>query len=129
MATTPEQRARRAAQRANAARLRENERRKAAGESRIPLLNRILTSGARRAQYKYGDQIINGQIQEPMLGEVGSKTLASLASKADLGKAPDRFLVFRNHWYHMAKDEPATEIEVDIEYEEPEDEDDIYPEE
>lgn len=88
---TPEQRARRAAQRATAKAVKERRRQ----------LPQETTGRARRAPIEHARAILRGDISEPTPDKhsAESRTLASLASKARWGKAPAEFAAFEKHFY------------------------------
>jgi hypothetical protein len=89
---TPEQRARRRAQRATAKAVKERRRQLPPNVSRK----------ARETFYGHAHDILNSQSPEPAPDKNNSESraLASLASYAFRGKAPEEFAAFKNHFYH-----------------------------
>ena len=89
---TPEQRARRRAQRATAKAVKEHRRQLPSG----------ITKRAKEAFYAHASDILNGQSPEPApdKNNAESRALASLASHAFRGHAPEEFAAFKNHFYH-----------------------------
>ncbi len=105
MASNP----RAAAQRATAARVRAN--RKLSSADRKTILPRAITRPYQKAQRAYGDRVLAGKDPKPVKGSPGSNVLASLASKAAIGKADAKYLAFREYWYHDDKPVPFNELE------------------
>jgi hypothetical protein len=87
---TPEQRARRRAQRATAKAVRERRRQ----------LPASITARARAASPDYGHDVIAGVQPEPAPGTPEARSLARLGSLARYGKADPAFLVFEKFYYH-----------------------------
>jgi len=89
---TPEQRARRRAQRATAKAVKERRKQ----------LPKAVTGRAKKAFYGHAQDILNGQAPEPApdKNNAESRALASLASHAFRGHAPEEFAAFKNHFYH-----------------------------
>ena len=105
---TPEQRARRRAQRETAK----------AVKARQPRLQSI-TRSARQGRIDYANRVIAGTEPMPEKGTREANNLASLAGKARHGKADPRFeKAFAHFWYHKndeSKDASETEEVADNE--------------
>lgn len=119
MATTPEQRARRRAQREIAKRVKEGRR---PGEHYRRILPGKYSKEYRQARVDYARAIMRGDIPRPPKNSLEGRSLAGLASSARWGHAPAEFQnAFKDYWYHKSDRRMAEE---DEEYREDEDEDD-----
>ena len=98
---TPEQRARRRAQRATAKAVKERRRQ----------LPPSVTKRYRETFYGHARDIIDGREPEPTpdKNNAESRALASLASHAFRGHAPEEFAAFKNHFYHKRAVEQSEE--------------------
>lgn len=111
---TPEQRARRAAQRATAARVRET---RTPGGKYTPVISRGVRAGVRAAREAYANDVIAGREPWPAKGSPEAKNLASLAGKARWGKADAAYIAaFNKYWYHK-DDESDADVEDNADYE------------
>jgi hypothetical protein len=109
---TEAQRARRRAQRATAARVR----------NKTTILPRSFTKPSRLAQERYANDVIAGREPAPQEMSPEAKQLARMASLASWGKADPRFeIAFAQYWYHD-KDAPPTDDEEE-EYDDYDEED------
>lgn len=98
---TPEQRARRAAQRATARAVKERRRQ----------LPRNITKKAIEAPIEHARAILRGEIAEPSPDRFDpeSRSLARLASLARWGKADPDFEAFERHFYRRRKQQEEDE--------------------
>lgn len=121
MATTPEQRARRRAQREIAKRVKEKQR---PGGKYRKILPGKFSKEYKQAREDYARAIMRGDIDRPPKKSTEGRSLAGLASAARWGNAPAEFMnAFKDYWYHKEKrmaeeDEEIREDEEDEEDEE-----------
>lgn len=110
---TDEQRARRRAQRATAARVRE----KKAGGKYTPVVPRSTRAAVRAGREAYANAVIAGQIDYPEKRSREANNLASLASKASWGKADPRYeAAFSRYWYHKSDEDNDADVEDNADY-------------
>jgi hypothetical protein len=101
---TPEQRANRRAQRANARNLRQRDY--------TPVIPRSTKAGARAAREAYGHRVMAGTDPRPPKESREGKNLARLASLAKVGKVDPAFEeAFKDYWYH--KDDEKNEADIE----------------
>jgi hypothetical protein len=109
---TDAQRARRRAQRATAARVRNRQR----------ILPKAITAPSRRAQEAYVRRVLNGEEPYPAKGTAEAHQLARWGSYARWNQAdPAYFAAFEQYFYHDEK-RPDTAVEDEEEYDDGEDE-------
>lgn len=100
---TPEQRARRAAQRATAANVRK-------GRGYTPVVPRSTRAAVRHGREAYGDRLLASG-ERPPKGSPEGNNLASLAALARHGKADPKYLAFKDYWYHKNDEKNDADIE------------------
>jgi hypothetical protein len=110
---TPEQRARRRAQRETAKAVKEHRTRLGAQ-----------TRQARQTRQQYLDYLVDNPGARPEKGTEEGRSLAREAGLARWNKADKRYLVFADYWYHADDEE-----DEDLRYEEGGRRQDLYPEE
>ena len=108
---TDEQRARRAAQRATAARVH--------GRGKYtPVIPRSTRAAVRAARESYAKDVLAGREPYPPNGSREAKNLASLASKARWGKADAAYeAAFSKYWYHKEDEKNEADLEDNADYE------------
>ena len=107
---TPEQRARRRAQRETAKRLE--------GKRYTPVIPSGTKAGARAAREAYGHRVMAGTDPRPPKGSREGKNLARLAALAKTGKVDPAFeAAFKDYWYHKNDEKNEADIEDDADRE------------
>lgn len=107
---TDEQRARRRAQRENAANVRQ--------KRYTPVISKGTKAGARAARAAYADAVLAGREPYPAQGSREAKNLARMAALARHGKADPKFeAAFSRYWYHKNDEKNEADIEDDADRE------------
>lgn len=110
-----EQRARRRAQRATAKALKEKKYQ--------PRVSKAIRRAVFQGQLDYAERVRTGQEPRPDKGTPEGNELARVASYADHGKAPVKYVAaFRDYWYHDRDKGNEADIEDEADYEDEEDE-------
>lgn len=99
---TEAQRARRRAQRATAARVRNKQ----------TILPKSITGGVSRARVQWATDVYEGRIPEPSPGTPEARQLARMASLARWNKADPKFAVFEKYFYRNKEQNMGPEAQT-----------------